>query len=86
MEVNMKHLDRVEILVEKKEYADEGVHKGMRGWICDDEKIDGYWLINIPQCYDKPDIATIPIKEVDLKLVPVMDAKVNERIKAEFGD
>ena len=83
---NMKHLDRVEIIVEKEEYASDGVHKGMRGWICDDEKINGYWLINFPQCGEKPDIATIPIKEVDLKLVSIMDASVNERIRAEHGE
>ena len=35
----------------------------------------------------KDDIATISVKEVDLKLLPNgMNAKVNERIKAEFGD
>ena len=34
-EVNrMKEMDCVEVIVEKEEYAEEGVHKGMQGWIC----------------------------------------------------
>ena len=83
----MKMMDCVEVLVEKEKYAKDGVHKGMQGWICDERNINDSWLINIPQYYDKPDIATISIKEVDLKLLPNgMNAKVNERIKAEFGD
>jgi hypothetical protein len=85
----MKLLDCVQVIVEKEEYAKEGVHKGMYGWMCDDEEkptSDGRWLINFPQYGPKPDIATICIKEEDLEIVPVMFAIVNERIKAEFGD
>ena len=31
---NMKEMDCVEIIADKKKYTDEGVYKGMRGWIC----------------------------------------------------
>ena len=83
----MKEMDCVEVLVEKEKYAKDGVHKGMQGWICDERNINDSWLINFPQCGMKDDIATISVKEVDLKLLPNrMNAKVNERIKAEFGD
>ena len=30
----MKMMDCVEVIVEKKEYVVDGVHKGMQGWIC----------------------------------------------------
>lgn len=82
----MKMMDCVEVIVEKDEYAKEGVHKGMQGWICLEDNTGGYWLVNFPQCGEKNDIAEISIKEEDLKIIPVMHAIVNEQIKAEFGD
>ena len=80
----MKEMDNVEIIVEKEEYAKYGVHKGMQGWICLDDNRNNTWLVNFPQYGEKDDIAEIPIKEEDLKTIAVMDAKVNERIKAQF--
>ena len=80
----MKEMDCVEVIVEKKEYAEEGVHKGMQGWICYDVFCDGTWLVNFPQCGEKDDIATLSIREEDMKLVPVMNAILNEQIKAKF--
>lgn len=82
----MKELDCVEVTVEKKKYADCGVHKGMQGWICLEQRVDGYWLVNFPQYGEKDDIAEITIQEEDLKLVPVMDARVNEQIKTRFEE
>ena len=84
--IDMKELDCVEVLVEKKAYVREGVHIGMQGWICFDECSDGYWLVNFPQYGAKEDVATISVKEDDLKVIPQMDARVNERIKAQFED
>ena len=80
----MKMMDCVEVLVEKKSYAQDGVHMGMQGWICLEQRTNGYWLVNFPQCGEKEDIAEISIKEEDLKLIPVMNAIVNEQIKAQF--
>lgn len=80
----MKEMDCVEVIVEKEEYAEEGVHKGMQGWICYDVFCDGTWLVNFPQCGEKDDIATLSIREEDMKLVPVMNAILNEQIKAKF--
>ena len=80
----MKEMDCVEVIVEKDEYAEEGVHKGMQGWICYDVFCDGTWLVNFPQCGEKDDIATLSIREEDMKLVPVMNAILNEQIKAKF--
>ena len=56
----------------------------MQGWICLDDNRNNTWLVNFPQYGEKDDIAEIPIKEEDLKTIAVMDAKVNERIKAQF--
>ncbi len=81
----MKELDCVEVIVEKERYTKKGVHKGMQGWICLDNSSNGTWLINFPQRGEKEDIATISIKETDLKLIPRMDAEVNERISALFS-
>lgn len=87
MEVNdMKEMDAVRITVEKNEYAKDGVHKGMYGWICLEQRVQNYWLVNFPQCGEKDDIATISIHEDDMEVVPIMHAIVNEQIKAQFGD
>ena len=80
----MKEMDCVEVIVEKEEYAEEGVHKGMQGWICYDVFCDGTWLVNFPQCGEKDDIATLSVREEDMKNVPVMNAILNEQIKAQF--
>ena len=80
----MKELDCVEVIAEKNEYAMDGVHKGMQGWICLDDNVNGTWLVNFPQYGEKDDIAEISIKETDLKVIPVMDVRVNEEIKARF--
>ena len=80
----MKMMDCVEVLVEKMTYSRDGVHKGMQGWICLEQRTNGYWLVNFPQCGEKEDIAEISIKEEDLKVIPVMNAIVNEQIKAQF--
>ena len=56
----------------------------MQGWICLEQHIEGYWLVNFPQYGEKDYIAEIDIREEDLKEIPVMDARVNERIKAQF--
>ena len=80
----MKMMDCVEVIVEKKEYTEDGVHKGMQGWICLEQRTEGYWLVNFPQCGAKADIAEISVREEDLKVIPKMDARINERIKAQF--
>ncbi len=82
----MKEMDCVEVIVEKEKYVKDGVHKGMQGWICLDDNSNGTWLVNFPQYGEKEDIATIPVDEQDLKVIPVMHAIVNEQIKAKFGD
>jgi len=80
----MKMMDCVEIIVEKDKYAKDGVHKGMQGWICLEDNSNETWLVNFPQYGEKDDIAEISVKEEDLKLIPKMDARINEQIKAKF--
>lgn len=80
----MKEMDCVEVIVEKEKYSKYGVQIGMQGWICHEESINGKWLVDFPQPMDKPQIATIGILETDLKVIPQMDARINEQIKAQF--
>ena len=80
----MTYMDNVEVIVEKEKYTRDGVHKGVQGWITEPENINGYWLVNFPQCGEKDDIAEISIKEEDMKVVPILHAIVNEQIKAQF--
>ena len=81
----MKIMDEVEVIAEKDKYAKHGVHKGMQGVIWDERKINGSWLVLIPQYGTKKDIAEIGIKEEDLKLVPNgINVKINEKIKKQF--
>ena len=82
----MKMMDCVEVIVEKEEYTQDGVHKGMQGWICLEDNSHGTWLVNFPQGGEKEDIAEISINEEDLKIIPVMNAIINEQIKAKFED
>lgn len=80
----MRMMDCVELIAEKPKYAKEGVHKGMQGVIWEAEHKDGCWLVLFPQYGEKEDIADICIQEEDLKEIPIMDAKINEKIKEQF--
>lgn len=82
----MKEINNVEVIAEKEKYAKYGVHKGMQGWIYDDRNINGCWLVNFPQCGEKADIAEIPVKEEDLKLIDIMHAKINEEIADKYKE
>ena len=82
----MKMMDCVEVVVEKDKYAKEGVHKGMQGVIWEPECKNGAWVVLIPQCGEKEDIADLYIEEKDLKVVPIMNAAINEEIKARFEE
>lgn len=82
----MKEINNVEVIAEKEKYAKYGVHKGMQGWICDGRNINGCWLVNFPQCGEKADIAEIPVKEEDLKLIDIMHAKINEEIADKYKE
>lgn len=80
----MKMMDCVEVVVEKDKYAKVGVHKGMQGVIWESDCKNGAWVVLIPQCGEKEDIADLYIEEKDLKPIPAMNAAVNEEIKARF--
>lgn len=82
----MKYMDTVELIIEKDKYAKEGLHKGMQGWICDEEKINDSWFVNFPQCGEKEDIATLGIKETDLREIETLNVIINEGIKRKFKE
>ena len=81
----LKELDCVEVIVEKKKYTEEGVHKGMQGWVVFDECVNGFWLINFPRYGEKDDIATPAMRREDLRLIDRMDARVNEEIERQIA-
>ena len=59
----------------------------MQGVIWLEECIDGEWDVYFRQYGENPDIAEISIKEEDLMLLTdSMDARANEKIKAQFED
>lgn len=82
----MKYLDCVEVIVEKEQYAKDGVHKGMQGVIWLEESIDGTWDVFFDLWGEHAPIGDISIKEEDLRLIPKMDARINEKIKAQFEE
>ncbi len=82
----MKYLDCVEVIVEKEKYAKYGVHKGMYGVIWLEESIDGTWDVFFDLLGEHAPIGDIAIKEEDLKPIPKIDVRLNEQIKAKFGD
>ena len=55
-------------MVEREEYADEGVHKGMCGTILNPEKIRGCWQVYFSD-ETGADFAAVPVREEDLKLI-----------------
>ena len=82
----MKYLDCVEVIVEKEKYAKHGVHRGMQGVIWLEESIDGTWDVFFDLLGEHAPIGDIAVKEEDLKPIPKIDVRVNEQIKAKFGD
>ena len=64
---------RVVMTEEKEKYADDGVHKGFDGWICDPRRIENSRLI----CFDMVDFSPYPIisvKERDMEvLIPAKE-------------
>ena len=84
----MQEYDSVKLIVEKDCYAKCGVHKGMMGWICDPRNISGSWLICFDQYGELLNIATIPVKEVDLVGIQTAEhnPKENTRISEAWGE
>lgn len=83
--IKLKEYDCVELLVDRGRYTKHGVYKGMQGWICFAKEVEGFSLVNFP-CYgDDPDIATISVRDEDLRKITKEEADdwINNRIKAE---
>lgn len=69
LDEQMKEYDQVELIVEKERYIKDGVHKGMKGWVCDGECVNGTWLV----CFDEDEtfdvLPVISVKESDMKVI-----------------
>ena len=65
----MKELDIVEVIINKTNYNDKGIFKGMRGVIMSEKKIDGKWEVVFSDNKTGEDTAVIMISEEDLMVV-----------------
>ena len=65
--MKLKYLDCVELIVEKEEYAKQGVHKGMFGAIMLEEQIGDTWDVVFSEFGTGKDIAEISVHEKDLR-------------------
>ena len=84
-ETKLMEYDCVELITNRERYAKEGVYKGMQGWICFAKEVAGFSLVNFP-CYgDHPDVATITVRDEDLRKITKDEAddRRNERLKSE---
>ena len=67
-ECDVKEYDKVEIIVEKEEYAKEGVHKDMTGCVWQPYAIDGKWSVFFDLGVDRPSVE-ISVDRKDFKIV-----------------
>lgn len=58
----------------------------MHGVIWLEESIDGTWDVFFDLLGEHAPVGDIAIKEEDLKPIPKIDVRLNEQIKAKFGD
>lgn len=64
----MEEYDLVELIVDKKQYNEHGVFKGMFGAVMSEKPINGEWLVSFGEFYTAKDIASICVKEEDLQI------------------
>ena len=65
----MKEYDRVELIVDREEYAKHQVFKGMDGWICDPRNIKHTRLVCFDGADHLPRYPIITVREEDLKVI-----------------
>ncbi len=68
-ECDVKEYDVVELIVEKPEYAIEGVHKGDRGCVISTYAIHNCWEIIFSERGTGKDIAQIGVAREDFKII-----------------
>ena len=61
--------DWVELIVEKEEYAKEGIHKGEYGCVMDNEVVGGRILVDFPNIDEEYYGECISVKIEDLRLI-----------------
>ncbi len=66
---DVKEYDKVELIVEKSKYANEGVHKGMVGCIISSYAINNQWLVVFSEKETGKDIADICVDREDFKVI-----------------
>ena len=74
-------MNAVEIVTEKEEYAKDGVHKGMQGWISPLCISTGGPTVIFPRPDFAPDITAMTIHESDLHSISSVDPMVNRAIQ-----
>lgn len=68
-ECDVKEYDVVEVIVEKEEYAKEGVHKGCLGTVMEPYAVEGRWYVIFTNPETGLDIADIEVAREDFKIV-----------------
>lgn len=62
----MKEYDLVELIRDREQYKNKGVHKGMFGAVMSEKSVNGKWQVVFSEFYTGKDIADIMVKEEDL--------------------
>ncbi len=65
----MQEYDMVELINDKSCYAEDGVYKGMTGWICDERNLSGTWLVCFAMDEYFTEYPIIAVNEEDLKFL-----------------
>lgn len=66
---DVKEFDKIELIVEKYEYAKEGVHKGMTGCVTASYAIKNRWPIIFSEEGTGKDVAELCVKREDFKVI-----------------
>ncbi len=80
-----EEINPIEVIVEKTEYAEKGVHKGMQGKTFYEDPHDGSCLA-VFLYSDRPEsFADVSLAAKDFKRIPRIEPGVNERIIADWN-
>lgn len=66
---DVKEYDKVELIVEKNEYAKEGVHKGMTGCVTASYAIKNRWSVIFSEEGTGKDIAELCVRREDFRVI-----------------
>ncbi len=80
-----EEVNPIEVIVEKTEYAEKGVHKGMQGKTFYEDPHDGSCLAVFLYSDRTESFADVSLAAGDFKRIPRIEPGVNERIIADWN-